>query len=111
MSNPLAHALLMALGRVLLRIATEHGVAVLTTNHEVRHRAFEGGGGGGDSHHGMSGGKPALGKSWVAIPSVRLELAASFTGEHRVLLTKSPRRSIASASCTLAIDSAGIAQD
>ena len=110
MNNPLAHALLMTLGRLLLRAATEHGQrAVLVTNHEVRHRCE----GSGDAHHGMSGGKPALGKSWAALPSVRLELTMPFAGsaERRALLTKSPRRAIANACCAIVIGDAGLAQD
>ncbi|XP_043817516.1 DNA repair protein RAD51 homolog 4 isoform X4 [Manihot esculenta] len=60
-SGPQGHALMTAAGFLLKKLAHEHNIAVLVTNHMV---AGEGG-----------TLKPALGESWKSIPHVRLLLS------------------------------------
>ncbi|XP_010521813.1 PREDICTED: DNA repair protein RAD51 homolog 4 [Tarenaya hassleriana] len=55
-------ALMVAAGYLLKKLAHEHNIAVLVTNHTV------GGGEGGNA-------KPALGQTWKSIPHVRLMLS------------------------------------
>ncbi|XP_028775720.1 DNA repair protein RAD51 homolog 4 isoform X2 [Neltuma alba] len=60
-SGPQGHALMISVGFLLKKLAHEHNLAVLVTNHMV----------GGDS--GTS--KPALGESWKTVPHVRILLS------------------------------------
>ncbi|XP_052201330.1 DNA repair protein RAD51 homolog 4 isoform X2 [Diospyros lotus] len=60
-SSSHGHALMISAGYLLKKMANEHNLAVLVTNHMV-------GGEGGIS-------KPALGESWKSIPHVRLQLS------------------------------------
>ncbi|GAV57867.1 Rad51 domain-containing protein, partial [Cephalotus follicularis] len=60
-SSSQGHALMVSAGFLLKKLAHEHNLAVLVTNHTV-------GGEGGIS-------KPALGESWKSIPHVRLLLS------------------------------------
>ncbi|XP_050935403.1 DNA repair protein RAD51 homolog 4 isoform X5 [Cucumis melo] len=60
-SSSQGHALMISAGTLLKKIAHEHNIAVLVTNHTV----------GGD--RGTS--KPALGESWKSVPHVRLQLS------------------------------------
>ncbi|KAL4610382.1 hypothetical protein ACB092_08G047300 [Castanea dentata] len=60
------HALMISAGYLLKKLAHEHNIAVLVTNHTV----------GGDG--GIS--KPALGESWKSIPHVRLLLSCDHGG-------------------------------
>ncbi|XP_038901758.1 DNA repair protein RAD51 homolog 4 isoform X2 [Benincasa hispida] len=60
-SGSQGHALMISAGTLLKKIAHEHNIAVLVTNHTV----------GGD--RGTS--KPALGESWKSVPHVRLQLS------------------------------------
>ncbi|XP_050291165.1 DNA repair protein RAD51 homolog 4 isoform X3 [Quercus robur] len=60
------HALMISAGYLLKKLAHEHNIAVLVTNHTV----------GGDG--GIS--KPALGESWKSIPHVRLLLSRDHGG-------------------------------
>ncbi|XP_022148499.1 DNA repair protein RAD51 homolog 4 isoform X2 [Momordica charantia] len=60
-SSSQGHALMISAGYLLKKIAHEHNIAVLVTNHTV----------GGD--RGSS--KPALGESWKSVPHVRLQLS------------------------------------
>lgn len=60
------HALMISAGYLLKKLAHEHNIAVLVTNHTV----------GGDG--GIS--KPALGESWKGIPHVRLLLSRDHGG-------------------------------
>ncbi|XP_017411391.1 DNA repair protein RAD51 homolog 4 isoform X1 [Vigna angularis] len=57
-SNPQGHALMISAGYLLKKLAHEHNIAVLVTNHVVR------------GEDGIS--KPALGESWKSVPHVRL---------------------------------------
>ncbi|KAF3974039.1 hypothetical protein CMV_002579 [Castanea mollissima] len=65
-SGSQGHALMISAGYLLKKLAHEHNVAVLVTNHTV----------GGDG--GIS--KPALGESWKSIPHVRLLLSRDHGG-------------------------------
>ncbi|KAJ7980910.1 DNA repair protein RAD51-like 4 [Quillaja saponaria] len=60
-SGPQGHALMISAGFLLKKLAHEHNLAVLVTNHMV-------GGEGGIT-------KPALGESWKSVPHVRLLLS------------------------------------
>ncbi|KAK7404618.1 hypothetical protein VNO78_05573 [Psophocarpus tetragonolobus] len=60
-SGPQGHALMVSAGFLLKKLAHEHNIAVLVTNHVV----------GGED--GVS--KPALGESWKSVPHVRLLLS------------------------------------
>ncbi|CAJ1933068.1 unnamed protein product [Sphenostylis stenocarpa] len=57
-NGPQGHALMISAGFLLKKLAHEHNIAVLVTNHVV----------GGED--GIS--KPALGESWKSVPHVRL---------------------------------------
>ncbi|KAK7312501.1 hypothetical protein VNO77_36404 [Canavalia gladiata] len=63
-SGPQGHALMISAGFLLKKLANEHNLAVLVTNHVV----------GGED--GIS--KPALGESWKSVPHVRLLLSRDF---------------------------------
>ncbi|XP_050291217.1 DNA repair protein RAD51 homolog 4 isoform X9 [Quercus robur] len=65
-SGSQGHALMISAGYLLKKLAHEHNIAVLVTNHTV----------GGDG--GIS--KPALGESWKSIPHVRLLLSRDHGG-------------------------------
>nr|POE73570.1 dna repair protein rad51 like 4 [Quercus suber] len=65
-SGSQGHALMISAGYLLKKLAHEHNIAVLVTNHTV----------GGDG--GIS--KPALGESWKSIPHVRLLLSHDHGG-------------------------------
>ncbi|KAG5124232.1 hypothetical protein AAZX31_11G140000 [Glycine max] len=60
-SGPQGHALMISAGFLLKKLAHEHNIAVLVTNHVV----------GGDD--GIS--KPAMGESWKSVPHVRILLS------------------------------------
>ncbi|KAL5055965.1 hypothetical protein RYX36_036647 [Vicia faba] len=60
-SGPQGHALMISVGFLLKKLAHEHNIAVLVTNHVV---------GGEDGNS-----KPALGESWKSVPHVRLLLS------------------------------------
>ncbi|XP_027345090.1 DNA repair protein RAD51 homolog 4 isoform X3 [Abrus precatorius] len=60
-AGPQGHALMISAGFLLKKLADEHNIAVLVTNHVV----------GGED--GIS--KPALGESWKSVPHVRLLLS------------------------------------
>jgi hypothetical protein len=55
--------LMASIGRMLRAIATTHGVAVVIINHAVS-----------DREGGPRSVKPALGMSWIGLPTVRLFL-------------------------------------
>ncbi|KAE9593237.1 putative ATP diphosphatase [Lupinus albus] len=63
-SGPQGHAMMISAGILLKKLAYEHNIAVLVTNHMV-------GGEGGTS-------KPALGESWKSVPHVRLLLSRDY---------------------------------
>lgn len=60
-SGPQGHALMISAGFLLKKLAHEHNIAVLVTNHVV------------GGQEGIS--KPALGESWKSVPHVRLLLS------------------------------------
>ncbi|KAI5390990.1 DNA repair protein rad51d, variant 7 [Lathyrus oleraceus] len=60
------HALMVSVGFLLKKLAHEHNIAVLVTNHVV---------GGEDGNS-----KPALGESWKSVPHVRLLLSRECGG-------------------------------
>ncbi|XP_025641890.1 DNA repair protein RAD51 homolog 4 isoform X1 [Arachis hypogaea] len=63
-SGPQGHALMISAGYLLKKLADEHNIAVLVTNHMVA-------GEGGTS-------KPALGESWKSVPHIRLLLSREY---------------------------------
>ncbi|CAL5211383.1 unnamed protein product [Lathyrus oleraceus] len=65
-SGPQGHALMVSVGFLLKKLAHEHNIAVLVTNHVV---------GGEDGNS-----KPALGESWKSVPHVRLSLSRECGG-------------------------------
>ncbi|XP_004505899.1 DNA repair protein RAD51 homolog 4 isoform X2 [Cicer arietinum] len=65
-NGPQGHALMISAGFLLKKLAHEHNIAVLVTNHVV---------GGEDGNS-----KPALGESWKSVPHVRLLLSRDCGG-------------------------------
>ncbi|XP_058764309.1 DNA repair protein RAD51 homolog 4-like [Vicia villosa] len=65
-SGPQGYALMISVGFLLKKLAHEHNIAVLVTNHVV---------GGEDGNS-----KPALGESWKSVPHVRLLLSRECGG-------------------------------
>ncbi|XP_050204483.1 DNA repair protein RAD51 homolog 4 isoform X2 [Mercurialis annua] len=75
--GPQGHALMTSAGILLKKLAHEHNIAVLVTNHMVA-------GDGGNL-------KPALGESWKSIPHVRLQISRDCENNiHHIIILKHP---------------------
>ncbi|KAK7262412.1 hypothetical protein RJT34_29985 [Clitoria ternatea] len=76
-SGPQGHALMISAGFLLKKLAHEHNIAVMVTNHVV------------SGEDGIS--KPALGESWKSVPHVRLFLSRDCgTNVYNISILKHP---------------------